>query len=177
MTIKTYAVITSGSVSNVIALDDVAEASFAASSGLTLVDIGTSGAGIGWTYSGGVFAAPVIEVTLSEAQAVQIASLSASCQAYLLAGFTSSALGSVHAYPSKLTDQQNQASVAASGAGGSLWCETGSVWGFVAHTDEQATQVVADWKTYLNAAQAKLQTLAASVNAATTVAAVQAISW
>lgn len=120
---------------------------------------------------------PLEESDLTSAKAAKISILSAECQAYLLAGFTSSALGSVHAYPSQLTDQQNQASVSASGVGGSLWCETGSVWGFVAHTDEQATQVVADWKTYLNAAQAKLQTLAASVNAATTVAATQAINW
>lgn len=131
----------------------------------------------GYSVSDGVLVSPTDAYLLAKAQTEKITSLSAACQTYLLAGFTSSALGSTHNYPSTLTDQQNQASVAASGAGGSLWCETGSIWGFMAHTDAQATQVVTDWKTYLNAAQTKLQTLAASVNAATTVAAVQVISW
>jgi hypothetical protein len=116
-------------------------------------------------------------VLLSQAQAAQIAALSAACQSYLLAGFSSSALGSAHTYPSTLTDQQNQASVAAAGTGGNLWCESGTVWSLTAHTAVQATQVVSDWKTYLNAAQTRLQTLITSVNAAATVAAAQAISW
>ncbi len=148
--------------------------------GIALSDEDWQSVGPGYTYVNGVLIAPAAKTDaelLAEAKTNQIGILSAKCQAYLLAGFASSALGNAHMYPSQLTDQQNQASVAASGAGGSLWCETGSVWGFVAHTDAQATQVVADWKIYLNAAQTKLQTLAASVNAATTVAAVQAIGW
>jgi hypothetical protein len=46
-------------------------------------------------------------LTLAEAQAQQIQTLSNACQAAIINGFTSSALGTAHTYPSKQTDQLN----------------------------------------------------------------------
>lgn len=48
-------------------------------------------------------------LTLAQAQENQIAQLSAACQAEIVSGFSSSALGTAHTYPSKQTDQLNLA--------------------------------------------------------------------
>jgi len=114
---------------------------------------------------------------LSAAQATQIASLYSACSTAITAGFTSAALGAAHSYPSTLMDQSNQVTVSNNAAGGLLWCETGSAWSFVAHTQAQAQQVVADFSKYLNKKQSELITLTAAVNSASTVAAVQAVAW
>lgn len=46
----------------------------------------------------------ILPATLAEAQAAKTAQLTAACAAQIVAGFTSSALGSTHTYPSKETD-------------------------------------------------------------------------
>lgn len=46
-------------------------------------------------------------IALASAQQQQSQTLNAACAATIVGGFTSSALGSVHTYPSSLTDQQN----------------------------------------------------------------------
>lgn len=132
--------------------------------------------GIGYTYAGGIFTAPIPPTpTLSQAQATQTSTLSVACQAEILAGFSSSALGSAYNYPSDNVTQRNIAMAVISG--GSLWCETGSTWAFETHTAAQAAQVQKDLWAMIQAAQAKYSTLLAEVDAATTVAAVQAIVW
>ena len=123
----------------------------------------------------GTFSAP--GPTLAQAQTSQIALLRASCQSAITGGFTSSALGSAYNYPSDPTSQSNLNTVAGSPSGGSLWCESGGVWSLKAHTQAQAQAVLASFVAWLNACQSQLVTLSAEVTAATTVAAVQAISW
>ena len=173
-------------------------------------------------------------MTLTQAQAAQLAALSASCQAAITAGFSSSALGTANAYTLSITDQTNllsaytaaQAAQAnakgwaaaaavplyevvlagsayylclqagTTGAAAPAWpaamqqvvtdgtvqwalagwllsTAAGSQW----HTP---AQVIAVWQAYLafvNGCRATYAALAAQVNAATTVAAVQAVVW
>lgn len=123
---------------------------------------------------------------LSDAQAAQVALLSAACAAAIVSGFASSALGSAHTYPSKTTDQQNlNASVTASLLPGiaadwvtQFWCADASgAWNWTAHTAAQIQQVGKDGMSAILALQAKNAGLGAEVMAASTVAAVQAIPW
>lgn len=124
--------------------------------------------------------------TLSGAQAAQISILSAACQSAICAGFTSSALGVSHTYPSKMTDQQNlSASVISSLMPGlaptwttQFWCaDTNGKWAWVNHTAAQIQQVGQDGKAAILAYMSKNAGFAEKVIAATTVAAVQAIIW
>jgi hypothetical protein len=196
----------------------------------------------GYTVASGALVAPVAPTAaqlLASAQATQVAMLSAACADSIVAGFTSTALGVVHTYPAKTTDQQNlSASIIAallalnaavpwtagkaraagdlvkdgaalyvcvaagtSGAtaptwpttdgaiasdGGAqwqmwvtpFWCEDASGnWAFVNHSAAQIQQVGVDGKSSILANMAKNQALYAQVMAATTVAAVQAITW
>jgi hypothetical protein len=121
---------------------------------------------------------------LANAQSARLAMLASMCQAQIVGGFTSSALGTSTNYPSQSTDQSNlqsavQAAVSSAAVAGwttPLWCEQGGVWGFTAHTASQVQQVNVDWVTFRSAAQAQYATAVGQVNNATTVDAVQAIS-
>lgn len=115
--------------------------------------------------------------SLGYAQSQQSDALSAACSAAISSGFASGALGSTYTYPSTLQDQTNQNTIAGCSAAGSLWCEAGGVWAMKPHTQAQAQAVVASFSAWLNACQQQLVTLTNQVSAATSVAAVQAISW
>lgn len=117
--------------------------------------------------------------TLAEAVQQKLSQLTMACsQAIIQTGFTSSALGPTYTYPSLDQDQNNL--VQCSIAGGKLWVQdnTGN-WGTdpVVHTAAQAAAALADFGTMRDAARTKLAGLAASVNAATTVAQISAIVW
>lgn len=116
---------------------------------------------------------------LANARAAQIAAITQSCAAAIVSGFASSALGTAHTYPSQPTDQTNLIGAVASGlATVNFWCaDSTSVWGLTSHTAAQIKQVLADGGTQRMAYSAKLAGLAAQVQAATTVAAIQAIVW
>ena len=142
-------------------------------------------------------------VLLYQAQQAQYAALTSAASAAITSGFTSSALGSAHTYPSGETDQLNlTASVVASMLPGTptifttlFYCATPAVaavaatstspavaavpavWAFTPHTAAQIQQVGTDAKTWIQTQQATHATLAAQVAAATTVNAVQAIVW
>ena len=126
-------------------------------------------------------------VLLYQAQQAQYAALTNAASTAITNGFTSSALGSAHTYPSGETDQLNlTASVVASMLPGVpttfttlFYCASGSpaVWAFTPHTAAQIQQVGTDAKTWIQTQQATHATLAAQVAAATTVNAVQAIVW
>lgn len=124
--------------------------------------------------------------TLAQAQAAQIGLISAACGAAMIAGLSSSALGSAHSYPTKQNDQLNlSSSVLASlmpnnptGWTTQLWCaDVNSNWAFVAHSASQVQQVGQDIKALITAMIVKNTTLAGQVIAATTVSAVQLIAW
>ncbi|MDW3683961.1 hypothetical protein RA280_19865 [Cupriavidus sp. CV2] len=124
--------------------------------------------------------------SLAQAKKAQMAGIDASCAAAIVAGFASSALGAAHTYPSKMTDQQNlSASVLASIMPGlpadwktPFWCADASgAWSYVDHTAAQIQQVGQDGKAAVLACLQKKAQFAAQVEAATTVAAVQAVVW
>jgi len=124
---------------------------------------------------------------LNLAQQQQLLLLQSCAAAAITSGFTSSALGSPHTYPSQTTDQLNlTASIVASmipavetGYTTLFYCAIGSplVWSFTSHTAAQIQQVGIDAKAWIQSQQAIHATLAAQVAAATTVATVQAIVW
>lgn len=104
-----------------------------------------------------------------------IGKLSKSCEQAILAGFQSSALGQLYSYP---TDSNTQTNISyAATHGGNLWCALAGNWEFVLHTQAQAAQVVSDMWAFIQSQQFKLANLTSQVNAATTVAAIQAIEW
>lgn len=183
-----YAIIQNGLVSNIIMWDGAS--SIALPSGATTVQLAdTQTVGVNWVYNGTTFSAPAPvaqTISLAQAQQNQIKNLSAACQAQIYAGFTSSALGAAHMYPAKDTDQQNLTASVLSSLMPAIvanwttpfWCEDNNGnWAYVNHTAAQIQQVGQDGKGAILAALVKNQTLSAQVNAATTVAAVQAITW
>ena len=128
-------------------------------------------------------------VPLADAQAAQIAGLRASCAAAIVGGFTSSALGAAHTYPSGDTDQTNligatiAAGLAPAGWTVNFWCaDSTGTWTFAPHTAAQIQQVFGDGVIVRVAMSAKLATLSAQVMAVTDtttkgIAAVQAVVW
>lgn len=124
--------------------------------------------------------------SLDDIKAGQLAVLQAACDAEIAAGYTSSALGAAHLYPTKDADQLNMsASVVASllpgiAAGWTtpFWCADGSgAWAMRDHTAAQIQQAGTDGKAMIQTAQVKLADLSVQVLAATDAAAVQAINW
>jgi len=117
-------------------------------------------------------------VPLVEAQTTKITELQAACDAAIIGGFTSSALGSVKHYGSNDTDQTNMARVAV--IGGDLMCATNisdNPWTLVTHTAVQGLTVYQDFGTMADTARAHLVSLKASVMAAADNATVNAITW
>ena len=125
-------------------------------------------------------------LSLPAIKSAKIAELSAACQAAIFAGFSSAALGTAHHYPATDRDQSNlAASVLASIlpgiAGGwttSFWCaDSSGNWAHTQHTAAQIQQVGTAALTAISGNIIKNTTLAAQVNACSTVACVAAIIW
>jgi hypothetical protein len=131
----------------------------------------------GYTVANGALVAPSANAVLVTAQATKVATLSQACRATITNGFTSSALGSLHAYPSTPTDQQNLTDALMSAETNALWCEAAGVWSLVAHTVTQAVQVHTDWLTFRVAQQTRLVTITGQVNTTTTIEGVAAFGW
>ncbi|WP_231409616.1 hypothetical protein [Ralstonia solanacearum] len=138
---------------------------------------------LAWVESGNT-AAPLPSETLAQVVAAQIASISAACEAAIVSGFTSSALGSVHTYPSTETDQRNLLGSAFaaqgrdSGWASPLWCTTDAgQWAFLPHSAAQVQQVNADWVDFRDVLRRKYANLIDQVNAATSISEVGGITW
>ena len=128
----------------------------------------------------------VADKALTDAQAGRSSTLRAACAAAITGGYTSSALGAAHTYPSGPTDQANMAArVRASllpnlpaGWVTPFWCaDSSGAWSFAPHSAAQIQQADVDGNVWIIDCQSRLQTLLAQVSAATTVAAVQAVNW
>lgn len=124
--------------------------------------------------------------SLADIKAAQTAEIVSACEAAIVAGFESAALGAVHIYPCKLTDQANlQASVSAAREPNlppewraPFWCQDlDGEWSYQLHTAEQIRQVGMDGYT---ATLAKLQLKGqyeAAIQQAQTIEEVQDITW
>lgn len=126
------------------------------------------------------------EKILSFAKDAQNTILRAACAAAITGGFTSSALGSIHTYPSTQTDQNNLAvNVTHSlypGLPGSwttlqICRDSLGEWDYRPHTAEQIQQVGLDGKTIILAYLVKFNELKDQVINAVNVSTVQAITW
>jgi hypothetical protein len=126
--------------------------------------------GSSWTF------APPAGPTLAQAQATQAEAMRAACQGAIEGGFTSSGLGTPTSYPSDSVTQRNI--MLAADHGGAIWCQpSGGTWAYTQHTEAQATQVEVDMAAFIQTQQAQYATLLSAIQAATTVAAVQAVVW
>src|SRR5271163_2202594 len=113
---------------------------------------------------------------LAAEQVSQSSIVKTSCANAITTTFTSSALGSGFNYDCAPLDQVNISYVSVHG--GSLWCQVGAnPWTFTTHTTIQGLQVQSDMTAHIQAQQAIYAGLLTQINAATTVAAVQAIVW
>lgn len=142
----------------------------------------------GYTISGGALLAPPAPTDaelLAGAQATQIALLRASCSVAIVSGFTSSALGSPHTYPTQITDQINLMGAAKAGELAtdpswtvSFWCVDGTgTWVYAPHTAAQIAQAFVDGAAQRMAYSTQLDNLTKQVMAALSPTAVQSIVW
>lgn len=141
----------------------------------------------GWDYANGNFDPPSVEPpTLDDIKAERIAILRAACESAIVDGFTSAALGSPHTYPSDIKAQINLMGSVTDSLIPDLpedwstpfWVsDTQANWKWEAHTAAQIQQAGRDGKGSVVAAQTKLGELTASVKAAKTKKAVEAITW
>lgn len=128
----------------------------------------------------------IFEYEMRLAQRSISAIIANACKSAIYAGFDSAALGTLHHYPSQDTDQTNlSASVLSSLLPGvdstwltPFWCrDTAGVWEFRMHTAAQIQQVGKDAKATILTAMAKNKALQDQIDAATTVAQVDAVRW
>lgn len=131
-----------------------------------------------------VFEPPV--ASLSELKAERVADLRRACEAQIVSGFKSSALGKAYTYPSDVTAQLNLMGSVTDSLMPNLpsdwstpfWvCDDEGNWTWGLHTSDQIQQAGRDGKAAVVAAQAKLAELTAAVDAAKTKKAVEAIAW
>ena len=124
--------------------------------------------------------------SLGEIRAARIAALRAACAAAIVGGFTSSALGAPHTYPSAPTDQVNlMGSATASLLPGiteswstPFWCaDAGGAWAYRAHSAAAIQALFDAGKDHVVACQTALAVLTAEVESAADAAAISAIVW
>lgn len=161
------------------------------------------GAPVGWTravppelkegqhalWAGGWIVVDAIPEDHSHIEALRttkITDLTAACQATILGGFTSGALGTPHQYPSQFTDQINlMGSVTESllpdvpeGWVTPFWCaDEGGVWLMRLHSAEQIRHAGRDGKAHVLACQQVLDALVLDAGAAETAQAIADIVW
>lgn len=122
---------------------------------------------------------------LAAVKAAKVRALTASCEAAILEGYTSDALGTPHLYPANLTDQINMLSSVADagleheeGWTTPFTCRDGEgSWDWRNHTASQIQQAGADGKAAITAIRAHLKELRDQVAAAADAGAVAEIAW
>ena len=118
-------------------------------------------------------------LTLSQAQSAQALIIQEACAAAITGGISSSALGVAHTYPSAQTDQLNLTAVVVKstlpGFTSAMFKTLDAGW--LSHTATQIQQVGSDVEAFISTQLQHSANLQASIAAATTVPAVQSITW
>ncbi|MGV1939539.1 hypothetical protein ACQZ5D_03620 [Agrobacterium sp. 22-211-1] len=123
---------------------------------------------------------------LERARKIKIADLSAACEAAIVGGYQSNALGAVHTYPSNIKDQINMMGSVSDSLLPNLpadwitpfWvCDADGLWSWKMHNAPQIQQAGRNGKAHVVECQTALATLTASVNSAETPEAVAAVVW
>ncbi|OPK49617.1 hypothetical protein B5G54_05885, partial [Ralstonia solanacearum] len=127
---------------------------------------------LAWVENGNS-AAPFPSQTLAQVMAAKLAAIKAACEASIVAGFASSALGAVHTYPSSETDQRNLlgSAIAAQWRDPDwavpLWCLSDEgQWLFLSHDAAQVRQVNVDWVAFRDTLRQKYAGLIGQLNSA-----------
>ena len=124
--------------------------------------------------------------TLDDLKKAQYSAIDAACSLTIVSGVKSSALGSPYLYPTQTTDQANlNANVTSSllpnlpsdWTTAQICQDNAGNWAYLPHTAAEIQQVGADVKSAILSMLVKKTQLQAQVNAATTAAAILAITW
>lgn len=135
---------------------------------------------------GSIESVDVERAKLDALKALKTIELRGKCQAEIVGGFTSDALGALHTYPSTETDQRNLlGSVLAAILPGlpsdwttPFWCaDADGNWSFTDHTATQIQRVGTDAKAAVVDAQLKLDRLSAALAQADDKDEIYAIVW
>jgi len=137
------------------------------------------------SYQGG---AVVIDYTAQNAlaKANKVAEITQACAAEIVGGFTSTALGATHTYPSDMTDQANLAASVLSSLYPNLdsdWstpyvcADITGVWNYQDHTAAEIQQVGIDAKNAILTALAKKTYLVAQIGSLIDANAIAAVTW
>lgn len=120
------------------------------------------------------------------ARLIKSAQISAACEQFIVAGYSSDALGTAHLYPAKDRDQSNMiASVTDSYNPTNtllwqtpFWCrDANGDWAYKMHTRTQIQKAGSDGKANIVTQLIKNATLQAQINLANTQAALDIITW
>jgi hypothetical protein len=109
--------------------------------------------------------------------------INADCRNYIISGFSSSALGSVHTYPYGVTDQANLsndltlASINPDMTFQLMCADESKVWGFKAHSSEQVKQIGIDAYNHVLNARQKNISLQNAADLSTTEEDTNSIVW
>lgn len=129
---------------------------------------------------------PTEVFSLSKARLIKAASISANCEQFIVAGFNSSALGTIHTYPSNRDDQLNLSGtvqrsmmlgVLPTDAFAFLCKDLANNWAYIGHTPTQIQQAGKDAYAHILNSRIKNAALQAQIAAATTQASLDAIVW
>lgn len=85
-------------------------------------------------------------LTLDKIQEKKILELSQACEAEIVSGFTSNALGTTHTYQSDRDDQLNLIGMVTANVDDFFKCHDGAGWSYKLHTIAQLKQVLTDGK-------------------------------
>lgn len=127
---------------------------------------------------------PHLTMSLADAKVAKQTELSRACQATIIGGFTSNALGSPRTYPSDTINQSNillaaQVSIA-EGADWStpLWCQDSrGIWAQVDHSSAQAQTVARDLHAWIRSNLQRNQLLRVKLASYNTQAGVANLTW
>lgn len=121
-------------------------------------------------------------MTLDEVKTGSVAEINRKCEASILSGFTSAALGQPHSYSCTRDDQANLLALIARGAGGSFTCVDGAgVKARRPHTAAQLDALLIDGQAHKEPRLDKARALKAQIESiqpsATAVAEASAVLW